>query len=89
MAPNFSKSFTVLHVQLLCFEPEFNESMIRYVDTGGSIVPMLSIVRKTAYFYRGLTFCGARLAGTLGDVAEGFDLNAKANLMALPNMLPE
>ena len=57
--------------------------MIRHVDTGDPIVPMLSIVRKTAYFYRGLTFSGARLAGTLGDVAEGFDLVAKANLMAL------
>jgi len=76
-------------VQLLCFDPEFNESMIRHVDTSDPIVPMLSIVRKTAYFYRGMTFCEGRVAGALGDVAEGFNLNAKANLMALPNMLPE
>jgi|TARA_R110001599_G_scaffold99652_2_gene255408 hypothetical protein len=57
--------------------------LIRHVDTDGSIVPMLSIVRKTAYFYRGMTFCGARLAGTLGDVAEGYDLLAGVNLLAL------
>ena len=57
--------------------------MIRHVDTGDPIVPMLSIVRKTAYFYRGMMFCEGRLAGTLGDVAEGFNLNAGVNLLAL------